>query len=137
MQPAKHALLSIVVVGLTAYLYAATPLEGLLWITLGTIASVSMDLDHFLIASMKKEKRKAAIEGLSSPLSTLRGLEAFKREIDFPGFSLLRLLTHLIETLMVAFLTLNFSPFLSAPLIASMGAHLISDLGHSLYYREF
>lgn len=137
MQPAKHALLSIPVLGLTAYLYASTPLEGLLWIALGTIASVSMDLDHFLIASIKKEKRRAVMGGLSSPLSTLRGLEAFKREIDFPGFSLLRLLTHLIETLVVAFLTLNFSPSLSAPLIASMGAHLISDLGHSLYYREF
>ena len=137
MQPAKHALLSIVVVGLTAYRYASTPLEGLLWIALGTIASVSMDLDHFLIASLRREKRKVAIEGLSSPLSTLRGLETFKREIDFPGFSLLRLLTHLIETLVVAFLTLNFSPSLSTPLIVSMGAHLISDLGHSLYYREF
>ena len=137
MQPAKHALLSIAVVGLTAYLYASTPLEGLLWIALGTIASVSMDLDHFLIASIRQEKRKAAIEGLSSPLSTLRRLEAFRREIDFPGFSTLRLLTHVVETLGIAFLTWNFFPPLSTPLIASMGAHLATDLGHSLYYREF
>jgi hypothetical protein len=135
MQPKNHILTSGAAV-LALALYIGLPIrETAIWTAAACIATVALDLDHFILQLLMPDRRHIIIDVLTHPLRHL-DMDKLARTLHYDGFGILRAKWHFAETAAAtaALFLLGF-PF-ATPIAVSLWVHTLMDLGHLVVYPQ-
>ncbi|MBI5229133.1 hypothetical protein HY991_03410 [Candidatus Micrarchaeota archaeon] len=136
LNPKNHIIISGAAVLAFAFFYNIGFFGILLWVAIAIFATVLIDSDHLVVAFFIADKRKIVGKALRNWSSTLLDIEAFRKKIHFKGFTLLRLLTHLLGGLLILALFYFLLQSLFVPALISLAFHFIADVIHSAVHPE-
>jgi hypothetical protein len=127
MYPKNHILTSATPILLYALLVNLPPRETIIWAVLAATAAVLIDLDHFVLLLLMKDRRHTVFDIATHPLNYV-DVEKIRNRIHFKGFGILRMKAHLAETFGLSLLFLCTRPPYSVPILASLLIHCTMDL---------
>ncbi len=127
MFPKEHIITSGAAVALCVYILGIGFQEFILWIALSTIATVAIDLDHFLLQFLNPKRRHIIVEILKNP-KKYRSVQVLRDRLHYPGFGVLRMYAHAIEVAAVIILMVHFRLPYSMPVGISLMTHLLTDI---------
>jgi hypothetical protein len=126
MHPKIHALTSTVAVVIYTVWAGLGGADIFLWAFIALAATLAIDLDHFIIQAFTRDGRKRLKKIITDPIGHASS-ERIIQTLHYPGFGVLRMKTHMIQT---AALTASYpaigSPLI-VPVIISVWVHCMMD----------
>ncbi|MDY6773910.1 MAG: hypothetical protein SVS85_01820 [Candidatus Nanohaloarchaea archaeon] len=127
MYPRDHALVSAAAMVIYAVGMGANPSEFVIWVAVGTLAGVFIDLDHLVLASMFGKKQEVK-DWLRKPLEAFKDSESLLEDIEYGSSELYyhRIISHVSIILVALYISRTFP--LMRPVTVALVVHLVSDI---------
>ncbi|MFH1055238.1 MAG: hypothetical protein V1744_03990 [Candidatus Altiarchaeota archaeon] len=127
MHPKTHILTSCLAVLMAAALSQTTYSEAFFWLVLAAAATLLIDADHFISQLLMKDRRPIVVDILKHPLDYMDTAKLIGR-LHYPGFGILRVEYHLIETSVLTGFMLYYSMPYQIPVLLSLWVHCALDI---------
>jgi|GEM_PF-5412992 len=126
MLPHEHVIISSLAV-IALWALPGHDASLLIWLGAGAAATVAIDLDHFILRAILPGGSRL-FERIRRDPSLLLDIKNLTSAIHYPGFGVIRLYAHLIETFTASMALIYIVHPLAAPISVSLLAHCATDM---------
>jgi len=135
MYPRHHAITAAAVTAMAAVSSDVTGIMFLVWVGIGTIAGVFIDIDHVVLSMVVHGRWREGYKWLRQPRHALLSPDALLEDIDYPMLVHHRILSHMvIFAVLVSLIPLHT---LFRPAVIGLGAHILSDIAWDLWNKTY
>ncbi len=137
MYPREHALFSGAVVAAASTLAEIPTPEAFLWIGVGILTGVFIDVDHLFLAALIGGKREEALKWFRNPVGAVLKPRELMDDIRYSGrwIYVHRMVSH-ISVLVILILLMPFHD-LFIPAAVGLAAHIAADVVWDLYHGNY
>ncbi len=135
MYPRDHAIIAAAVTAIVAVISGVTGTGFIVWVTIGTIAGVVIDVDHVVLSMFVHGRWREGFKWLGQPRHALLSPDALLEDIDYPKLVHHRILSHMV--IFAALVVLVPVHELVRPAVLGLGAHILADIAWDLWNETY
>ncbi len=125
--PQNHLFISTLTIAPVAVVYAGRAEDVLLWVLVGGLVSMAMDLDVIALVFLRSRREKR-LQPYRNPLLIFREFDRFMTLLKETGVRATVLKTHFISAAVIPPVFYLFWPAVVVPVALGVISHLLSDL---------